>query len=102
MSEIDRHNAAQATQEYSTKMSLEIGKIVDSVYSARSSTIYLLKISITLFPYRNEDYRRLFMTIAMYMPNDEMLEVIHGFFESLMSFVVIPTDAVQWTEESAR
>ena len=95
----DRHNAAQATQEYFAKMSLEMGKFSIQYTGQKFDDIFIENID-NFLPYRNEIIE-LFMTIAMYMPNDEMLEVIHRFFEKLMSFVVIPTDAVQWTEESA-
>jgi hypothetical protein len=87
----NRASAVPATVEYLSTVVSELEKFR---IAATRSTIDMFDDKIiesidSFMPYRNE-LVELFMAIASYLPNSEMTEALHRFFERLMPFFDTP------------
>jgi hypothetical protein len=92
----NRDSAVPATVEYFDTVISELEKFCIAFNGAEFDDLVTKSIGEFL-PYRNE-ITELFLAIASYRPDSEMIEAVHRFFERLLPFTYPPPNKNQWHE----
>jgi hypothetical protein len=92
----NRNHAIPASTEYLTMLSEELEKLrIGSEADPFDDTVVS---SIELFlPYRDEAIE-LFLSLALYLDNDDTQIMLHRFFEKLIPYIDRPQDISQWRD----